>query len=347
MIAVTRSACPPRPVLIALVATALLAVPADEAPAASVQTKRLCTGSSVPCSIQVDPVWHEGRSREVVVTGRPDVEVGVRAFRAILRGGGVVALEPIGPVAKVTTDGNGFGVTDLRLPLVADDESGGPLLVALADRSGTAFASTLGTWSTLASRRPLVLGDGFGASKPVGERLRLHLAAALPGTVFDVELERDGRWVSVSGEPRACGRDADPCVVEYELPRGLPARPHAVRLINTSTGTPVAAWNARPSNDGTLADRLDVSALPAVGAAVAGAVNGAAGATSNPVPRPRSRGLDVPDIASKVKGASEPKRHSPVVVSRASALLAGLAVVVVALGAVAGSRRREIVLKAR
>ncbi|WP_235736280.1 hypothetical protein [Nocardioides alcanivorans] len=229
------------------------AVAAQAAPSTpstpSSQTGDLC-GGSVPCSVQADPTWLEGMPAEVAVTGTPDVTVGVRAFRVEPTAVGVKFTE-FGPVVEVTTDGNGFGRADLELPVLEDDESGGPLLMALDDSVGPDLTVVLGTWITLASRRPVLLGDGYGTAKPVGVDLDLQVTAAVPGTGFDVEIERNGQWESAGAGSQSCADAATPCSIGYQVPRGLESRRHAARLVNTASGTPVATWQVLPSDEGS------------------------------------------------------------------------------------------------
>lgn len=325
-----------------LAGAAVLAVPpstyaADDLLSAS--TRELCLNADVACSIQVDPVWIEGSTREVVVTGNPGVEVGVRAFR-LQRSGQGDALTPLGPTASITTDARGFGAADLRLPTLEGDQTGGPILIALADSlvpdsAGTDVSTAVGTWSVLAARRPLVLGDGFANAKPVGQRLDLELSGVVPGTTFAVQIESGGQWRSIGVDAGSCAQAALPCSVGYEIPRGLTASKHAVRLVNESTGTPVASWSAVPSTEGRPADRLDVTDLPAVGAQVPGSITGESGATGNPVPRPRTESLDLPDEALHPAGSEEIRTARIVAVGFST-----LALAVVFGGALRGSRRR-------
>jgi hypothetical protein len=319
----------------ALVAAGVLLSAAAPAYAGTVspQTAALCTGARVTCSVQLAPTVTEGGPAEVVVTGRGGVDVEVQAFRV-----SGTTLTPYGPSAALTTDSDGFGVAELRLPSVPDGESGGPLLVATADSARTAdLADVLGTWTTLVSRRPLVLGDGYATDKPVGTRLGLELAGVAPGSGFDVELQRDGQWQSVGADPDAtCPGTGTSCVVGWEVPRGLEPGTYAVRLVNRATGTAVAGWDVAPSDTGTALARTGAE-TPPVGAGVAGSATESVGATTNAVPRPRSQGLDVPDVASDVAGAGSPAEHSPATVH----LVAGVLAALLALVAVGGTTRRR------
>lgn len=309
----------------------------------SPQTKRLCGASTVACSIQVAPGWVEGTSGEVAVTGRPGVDVGVRAFRVTIVAGRVAVLTPVGPIARITTNAKGFGVAGLRLPVVPAGRTGGPILFALADSAGRDPSTILGTWSVLASRRPLLLGDGFTRTKPVGTALQLRLAAVVPGTSFDVELQRGGQWSSIGRDHSRCAGNTTSCVVDYEIPRGLDPVDHSVRLVDKSSGTPVGSWQVRPADVGVplaTAAADPTSAMPAVGAKVRGSLNHATGATTNPVPRARARSLDLPDVAASVAGGADPVGHSATSVRVAAGALALLAVVLSVVGATGGSRRR-------
>jgi hypothetical protein len=325
---------------VAAAALVVSAGPGGAAGTASPMTQQICDATAVPCSVQVDPVWFEGTSREVVVTGHPDTTVGIHAFRVDDTAPSGPALTAYGPVVEVTTDANGFGAADLRLPEVADDASGGPLLFAPADSAGSPLSEILGTWSVLASRRPLVLGDGYAAAKPVGVELSLQLTAAAPDTGFDVEIERDGRWQSLSTGTTTCPAPADTCIVRYEVPRGLRPADYAVRLVNTTSGIPVADWHVRPTADGQPAAVATMS-TPSAGADLSGAIVGA----GNAVPRPRAQTLDVPDVAAGVPGASAPVGHSPATLHGAAAGVAAAAVLVAVVGAATGSRHRSALLR--
>ena len=267
------------------------------APPASADVDGLC-GTRVACSVQVPASWVEGRSNEVVVTGAPGVEATLQAYRVTFADQEVSGLESFGPSVTVDTDANGFAVSDLRLPELQDDETGGPVLVAVDDgveTDGGDLSSVLGTWTTLTGRRALLLGDGFAEEKPVGKPLEMRTSGIARGTELDVQLARDGEWVSVSEEAGRCADSTAVCTVAYEVPRGLPATGHDVRLVSTSSGTVLAGWTVTPSADGVTAPRIDVEALPPVGGAVEGAL-GEGGATSNPVPRPRGESLDLPEL---------------------------------------------------
>lgn len=316
----------------------------------SPQTRRLCDGADVACSVQVDPVVTEGETTEVVVTGKPMTDVDVRAFRAELSASGeITRLRPYGPVARISTDSHGFGSADLRLPDLAVGDVGGPVLFALDDstlRTVSDLTAVLGTWSTLASRRPLVLGDGFGTSKPVGVTITLQVTSAVPGTRFAVELDDGDDWRQISTGDATCGDAAAACTISYEIPRGLADHQHLVRLANQATGAPVALWKVRPSDTGTPRDPARIPTLPPVGTDVTGSINGATGGMSNAVPRPRAQSLDMPDIASKVPGATGLAEHHPATVRRVAGALAALALALSVLGLARGEQRRRRALRA-
>lgn len=315
----------------------LLAPTAHGAPSAQApadQTSDLCH-HSVPCSVQAAATWQEGTPGEVAVTGAPEVTVDVRAFRVRTQPNGQTTLDEFGPTVEVTTDAHGFGSADLALPELDDEQSAGPLLVALADSSGPDLSKVLGAWTTLVSRRPLVLGDGFATAKPVGVDLSLEIAAADPGTSFDVEIERTGQWESVGTHSPPC-TGASTCEVGYEIPRGLDPVTHRARLVNRSTGTAVASWKLLPSDEGRPAERRPVPARPSVGSGIPGTIS-----ATDAVPRPRSQSLDVPDIGAHVEGAGTLEEHSPDAVRRAALALAGLAALVALLGVTFGARGRR------
>ncbi|MCR1785904.1 hypothetical protein KVF89_25440 [Nocardioides carbamazepini] len=334
----------PRRAVVRGLCVAVLLMAATPAPGQAIepatpspQTDALCVEATVSCSVQVAPTWMEGRTAEVAVTGRSDVEVGVRAFRVTAADGRKAKLVPAGPAVRVSTDDNGFGRADLQLPAVTEDETGGPLLLALEDSTGADLATVLGTWTVLASRRPVVLGDGFGTAKPVGTPLRLDLTAALPGARFEVEIERDGQWQPVSSNGTTCLDAVATCSVGYEIPRGLDPVEHDVRLVDRASGTPVASWTVLPSEEGDPEARAPLPATHAVGAAVPGSVTEADGVASNPVPRPRWKTPDLPDAV----GGAHSRGHSVATVHRASLTLVALAVLACLLGAATGMRRRH------
>ena len=298
--------------------------------------QNLCRASAVACSIQVDPTWTEGTAHEVVVTGNPGVTISLQAYGVNPKK--FDELTAFGPTVTVTTDDHGFGMALLRLPRgrVQGEDRGGPLLLAPVDtqiNSVADLAGILGTWTTLRSRYPLILGDGFAITKPVGEPLALYLAGVLPGSRFTVELDRRGKPVQVGASVEGCREPDASCVVMYEVPRGLAGVRHEARLIDTSSGAPVASWQVVPALVGEPTDLLNVTALPDVGTDVPGALTAGAGVTSNAVPRPRVEQLDLPVEALGDDSAG----HRQGVVRAVAGFIAGLAFVFV----VVGVRRRD------
>lgn len=318
----------------------LSAQPAPAAPSAS--TTKLCTNSPVTCSIQVAAVVTEATSTSVAVTGRPGTTVEVELRRVSFTGQAVTAAAAFGPKVRVTTDGNGFGAADLAIPQLPAGEAGGPVLFTLADSTGTGFREQLGTWSLLAATTPEVHGDGYAEQKPVGEPLELHLGAVRAGLAYTVEFTDGPGRTHVVSDPsnQACWQPADTCVIRYTVPRGLSAASYPFRLVEQVSGATVHSWTVQPADDGVPQPRTGVRSLPAVGAGVPGSVTAVTGATSNPVPRPRSENLDVPDIevGSEVVGARIGET------TRGTLLIAGAAATAVALlltllAAWRGSRR--------
>ena len=83
-----------------------------------------------------------------------------------------------------------------------------------------------------------------------------------------------------------------------------------------------------PDPEGTPEPR-DESAPPPVGEQVRGSLTYAGGTTTNAVPRPRSRNLDVPDVASDVAGAGAPDVHDTGIARAAGIGVSALAVLLV------------------
>jgi hypothetical protein len=286
------------------VAALTLTPPVVAVAAPGPQTSRLCAQALVTCSVQVAPVVAESSAVEVAVTGNANVTVDLQAW--LVTGTGTAAgTKAFGPKVPVTTDGNGFGLAEMSLPELPDGESGQPVLFAIADPRTADLTQVLGTWSLLASRTPHVQGDGYSDQKPAGQPLALQLDSALAGATYFVEyVDAAGAWRSVSDPASGtCGDPAGVCVVRYTIPRGLPAADYAFRLVSQATGAVVDTWNVRPADDGVVKQRQTRPAVPAVGAGVPGSINYSVGASSNPVPRPRSADLDVPDVGSRVAGA--------------------------------------------
>lgn len=291
--------------LVALGVTALTVTsPVVAVAAPGPQTSRLCAQALVTCSVQVAAVVAESSAVEVAVTGNANVTVDVQA-RLLTGTGTAASTKAFGPRVSVTTDGNGFGLAEVSLPELPDGEPGQSVLFAIADPQTADLTQVLGTWSLLASRTPHVQGDGYSDQKPAGQPLALQLDSALAGTTYFVEYaDAAGAWRSVSDPASGtCGDPAGTCVVRYTVPRGLPASDYAFRLVNQTTGAIVDTWNVRPADDGVIKQRQTRPAVPAVGAGVPGSISYSVGATSNPVPRPRSADLDVPDVGSRVAGA--------------------------------------------
>lgn len=286
-----------------LTVAALAAPPANAAP--STDTTALCSGSAVTCSIQVTPVVTEASLTTVAVTGTPGVTVEIELRRAEFLDSEVTALLPLGAAVQVTTDANGFGSADLALPRLPAGEAGGPVLFTVADATGIEFGDLLGTWSLLTARTPLVLGDGYAEAKPVGVLLELQLEAVAAAGWFAVEFTDTAGQTRTASDPAADPCAAPQCVVGYTVPRGLPAGDHQFRLVDRSSGAVAATWTVLPAAVGEAQTVGALPELPAVGAGVPGSITASTGASSNPVPRPRSGNLDLPAVGSAVVGARQ------------------------------------------
>lgn len=225
-----------------------VAVPALADPA---QVDALCVGAPTPCGLVVGPSWlREGTSVPVTVVGNPQVRLEVVATLVEVDDENtVVGLEELGSTGEVFTSADGRAQAELALPALPDGGRGGLVLLGTAGTSATDTA-TFGAVLPFGTRRPTVLGDGYGTEKPAGGRLELQLVGTIPGSRFRVEHRHDDRWVDVT----ATGRDApgpagtpdEVHVVTYFMPQGLSAEPHPFRLVNASTGDIVEEWAAVP-----------------------------------------------------------------------------------------------------
>ena len=290
--------------LVAVAAAAVLVTPNATA-APSSQTTALCAGSAVTCSIQVAPVVAESSLTTVAVTGLPGTTVEVELRRAELSGSTVIGLTPLAARVSVTTDANGFGSAELSVPMLPAGQAGGPVLFVVADSAGTQLSDLLGTWSLLTARTPVVLGDGYAGAKPVGVPLDLQLAAVPSAGWFAVEYTDAAGQTQTVSDPTAPPCADQRCALRYTVPRGLSAIDHPFRLVDRSSGAVVAEWTVRPDTAGIAQPAETIPELPAVGAGVPGSITASTGATSTPVPAPRSGNLDLPEVGSAVMGARE------------------------------------------
>lgn len=307
---------------------ALVNVPAH---AASGSIPDLCSDDAVTCSIQVPSSWIEGETHTVAVTGRPRTTVTLQAHRMVTTAAGTVWAAHGDPVA-VTTGRRGYGDAELMLPALDAETPGGAVLVAVEGADLADLTHTLGAWTTLRSRTPALLGDGWGEEKPVGTDVTHRLEGAVPGTAFDVEINTGSRWVAIgTSTARPCSTD-ELCDVTYRVPRGLPARAHEVRLLDLTTGTPVGRWIVVPSETPVAQQRSTASTAQAATAGLSDAVPGATaqagGGTINAVRQPRAANLELPDGAQVATVDAVATHAHPARLARGLALTAALAAVV-------------------
>ncbi|MCW5954256.1 MAG: hypothetical protein KIT69_18560, partial [Propionibacteriaceae bacterium] len=228
---------------------------------------------------------------------------------------------------------------DLAIPPLPAGQAGGPVLFVVADAAGKQLSELLGTWSLLTARTPLVLGDGYAERKPVGAPLELQLAAVESSGWFAVEFTDAAGRIEIASDPAAPPCADRLCTVGYTVPRGLSATDHQFRLVDRSSGAVVAEWTVRPDAAGVAQPPQTIPQLPAVGAGVPGSITAQVGATSNPVPRPRSDNLDPPEVGSTVVGARESDAATRILVIGSTATgLGGLGLAL--LGGWWGSRHR-------
>lgn len=241
--------------------------PAATAAPASRQSELLCAGA--PCSLDVDPWIREGMGYEVIVRGVPATRAQVRAYRAITEGAELKGFEPITDPVDFYTDRRGFARARLVIAVANPALAGGWALISMGDVTGTDTTTMLGVFVPLGGRRPIVLGDGYGAYKPVGETLDLQVVGAIPGTLFAVDVQDDtGNWqdaTPVGEEPRGASRPDEITHVPYVVPRGLTAKPHAVRLRNVTDRSQIHDFHMIPAPTAAVQDRLPRFTPPPVG----------------------------------------------------------------------------------
>lgn len=320
-----------------LAGTVSLQAPVVAADPASNPASGLCRDSKVSCSVQAPTTWAEGETHSVSVTGSPRTRVRLRAHRLVAKDG-APSWAAIGDPLILTTDKRGYGDADLTLPTLPSGTAGGPVLIAVDGSDLADLTTVLGAWTTLTAQTPIVRGDGWGPAKPVGQDLALRIEAGARRTAYDVELDDGSGWTSVgTSTQRTCAASVS-CDVTYQLPRGLAPRTYTVRLVNLSTGTPVAAWKAKPSEAPVEAARSTALAVGAVGSAVPGATVQRLGASTDPVRRARSANLELPEGARVASDASSEASQHPADLARAVTLAATL---LAAVAALAMLRRRR------
>ncbi|MFC6152296.1 hypothetical protein [Nocardioides yefusunii] len=313
--------------VIAVVALAPVLAVGSGAHAAPDPVTRLCSHATISCSVQVPSVWGEGETHSVAVTGQPGTTLRLRVYRLVAvpattsaakNSAGKHDFVAWGRPFTARTDKRGYGETDVALPRLPAGTSGGPVLVAVDGADLNDLTTVLGTWTTLTSRTPVVLGDGWGTHKPVGTDLALQVEAVAEGTAFDVEIEDATGWHPIgTTSTRECVA-ALRCDVGYRLPRGLAGRQH-LRLVNLTTGTPVHTFVAVPDDAPTSAAPLAGPAVGPVSSALPGATaHGIASATgqaggpgTTAVRRPRAANLELPEGAVTAEATTQIRSAHP------------------------------------
>lgn len=281
-----------RRALAGLAAAALLVAPNLDAHAAPPPgATALCKNAPAGCAIRVADDTREGATASVTVQGAPQTRVKLMAYQAVTDGTRLESLQPLGKGVEVVTNRSGTATVDLSIPAVVREASSGWALISVDGVEGTDVSTTVGTFAPFAARIPTLLGDGFGAEKPVGVPLELHLVGTIRGTRFAVEMERDdGSWRDVTArETHVNVAPDEEAVVTYTLPRGLTATPKKLRLRNVSDSSTESVWLATPSADGTTAPRKKRFTPPPVG----DALDGTASLDSHPTGLVRAAGFGI------------------------------------------------------
>lgn len=241
----------------ATLATGALWMAAATAATADPQVEALCTDAPTACDIVVGASWlREGTSVPVTIVGNPQVRLEVVALLVVTDAeNNVVGLDEVGSTGEVFTSPDGRARAELALPSLPDGGRGGLVLLGTAGTTEV-DTSTLGVVLPFGTRRPTVLGDGYGAQKPAGGRLTLQLTGTIPGSRFRVEhRDDDGRWADATATgrnaPGPAGTPDQVHPVAYFMPQGLPAEPRQFRLVNASTGDIVEEWEATLTLDAT------------------------------------------------------------------------------------------------
>ncbi|SBN42601.1 Hypothetical protein PFR_J18_263 [Propionibacterium freudenreichii] len=229
----------------------------------------LCAQADHPCSVRIDPVVREAAGYPVTVAGATNTATALQAYRVLLDGDRIAALEPYGDPLPVSLNAAGIAQANLVMPKLPAQDAGGYVLVGLAGERGTDVSSMVGSFTVLGASRPTLLGDGYGDQKPVGQVLDLQYYAAVPGTRYTVDMQDDtGSWSDLSAPGQPGDIAASPDAVghlRYALPRGLASKQYAFRLRNTTLGEVVADWRATPSLSPVAQSRTTVWTPPPVG----------------------------------------------------------------------------------
>jgi hypothetical protein len=297
-----------RRALAGLAAALLLGAPLTARADAPAQVASLCADAPSGCSLRHDAWMREGSTYPVVVTGRPGVRVQVVVYAATVDDGRVAALTPVSTGGEVLVGSSGVATATVTIPARPEGSVGGWALVSLGGLEGTDTSETIGAWVPFGTRNPTVLGDGYGAVKPAGAVLDLHLMGTVPGSQF-ADDEGDWHEAAVDGDAanEPARRPDEVAIVRYQMPRGLAATPHAFRLRNVTAGAAVATWEAAPGTKGVAEERTPWAAPGPVGERVDGAV--ALGAHPTGAVKATAAGVGAAALGATVVGAVVSRRR--------------------------------------
>jgi len=301
-----------RRALAGLAAALLVGAPLTARADAPAQVASLCADAPSGCSLRHDAWMREGSTYPVVVTGRPGVRVQVVVYAATVDDGQVAALTPVSTGGEVLVGSSGVATATVTIPARPEGSVGGWALVSLGGLEGTDTSETIGAWVPFGTRNPTVLGDGYGAVKPAGAVLDLHLVGTVPGSQFAVDYaDNEGEWheATVDGDAsnEPARRPDEVAIVRYQMPRGLAAAPHAFRLRNVTAGAAVATWEATPGTKGLAEERTTWAAPGPVGERVDGAV--ALGVHPTGAVKATAAGIGAAALGATVVGAVVSRRR--------------------------------------
>lgn len=250
-------------------ATVSLLVPALPAAAEPTdQAHQLCDGAA-QCRIDVaQDAMREGAPTRVSVVGTPNVRVEVVAYLVVTdEAGAFVGLEQVASTGELFTSSSGVAQGELGIAAIDTEHPGGIAVVGTAGMEDLE-TSQFGTVLPFGTRRPAVLGDGYGVEKPVGASLELHHTGSIPGSWFAVELlGDDGQWQDLTAADGAPSGPPDQVSsTVYFVPQGLKPEPHRFRLVNQTADIVVSEWEATPTVDGLPQERRQQVTVDSLGA---------------------------------------------------------------------------------
>lgn len=286
-------------ILAALVAAIVMCVPAAQASAQSGED-----------SILSPTTWlRDGTSVALTVQTAPNIRYELVAHQVLTDDdGNFLGMLQVGGTGDLFSGPQGRIRAVLDLPARGEGESGGLVIISTPDLQTPDFEE-FGIALPYGTGTPILLGDGYDTSKPVGTPLELRLTGTIPGTRFRVELsDSHGRWQDTTSGVAAAGAPDGISTVPYVIPQGLRAEPHQFRLVNESTGLVVAQWEATPDPTGD--------------------------------PQPYAEPLTAEALG--VQMGNQPQTHPTATVRTVSAVISGSAVAIVLFGTWWTNRRIRI-----